>query len=163
MQNIQISQHDVAVISDQLMGIAELSAVDFYDYPELHYALANLVGALQDAALASENRKQNWTEKRFDLVDLIARKIDEWESDSSLLSRRKSATKILEFHIENSGRSTTYFSPGSTAQDAAEAFKTALDDARAWTHYELELCALSTDDVMSLTLADLAHGVSLAY
>ena len=163
MQNLQLSPHDVAVISDQLGEIAELSALDLPDFPELHYALANLVGALRDTAIASEKRKQYWTGKRVDLVDLMARKIDEWEmSDSSLLLRRQSASALLKFHIENSGRSTTYFSPASTALGTAEAFKAALDDSRAWTHYELHLCALSTDDVHSLTLGDLAHSVSLA-
>jgi len=162
MLTASINDQDVGALINCLSEIHELSAIDLVEWQELRFTLANIVGDLRTQFSNAPEATTGQYRKRVDLDDLLAHKFKEWESERlSDDSGTESANYILEFHLSNSGRSTDSFVGSTDAASSVMSFKWALDHAKAWEQYEVQLCAFAMDEIENLTLADMAHSLVL--
>lgn len=162
MLKASINDQDVGALLNCLSEIHELSAIDLVEWQELRFTLANIVGDLRTQFPNAPASSTGRFRKRVDLDDLLADKFKEWESKRMIHeSGTESANYILEFHLSNSGRSTNSFVGSTDAASSVMSFKWALDHAKAWEQYEVQLCASTIDEIENLTLADMAHSLVL--
>ncbi len=162
MLNASLNEQDVWILLNCLSEIHEFSEVDLLEWPELRFTLANIVGELRSQFENSQATTSGRFRKRVHLDDLLAEKFKKWESERLIDdSGTESANYILEFHLSNSDRSTDSFVGSTDAASSVMSFKTALDHAKAWEQYEVQLCASTMDEIENLTLADMAHSLVL--
>lgn len=163
MLTASLNEQDVAVLIDCLSEIHEFAVIDQFEWRELRFALANIVGDIRSQTPSVSIRIGSQFRKRFDLDDLLTDKFKEWESERLIdNAETRSANSILEFHLSNSGRSTDCFIGSSQASSSIMSFKYALGHPKAWEQYELQLCASPLNEVENLTLEDLVHSVVLS-